>query len=88
MKKKKNEATSKQFKQVLNTSLGTINTQRFSSEYIVLVDRSMKIWQDWMQGKLTREQYRLLQETILKEIREVKKNEQKASEEEKKESSI
>lgn len=88
MRKRKKEATSKQFKQVLNTSLGTITTQRFSSEYIVLVDRSMKIWQDWMSGKLTREQYRLLQETTLKEIREVKKNEQKASEEEKKESSI
>lgn len=86
MKKRKKEATSKQFKQVLNTSLGTITTQRFSSEYIVLVDRSIKIWQDWMSGKLTREQYRILQETTLKEIREVMKNEQKAGEEEKKES--
>lgn len=88
MKKKRKEATSKQFKQIINTPYGAITTQRFSSEYIVLVDRSVKIWQDWMQGKLTREQYRLLQETTLKEIREVKKHEQKASEEEKKESTI
>lgn len=83
MKKKKNSETLNQFKQVINTPYGDITTQRFSSEYIVLVDRSMKIWQDWMSGKLTREQYRLLQETTLKEIREVRKNEQKASEEEK-----
>ena len=86
MKKKKKEATLNQFKQVINTPYGAINTQRFSSEYIVLVDRSIKIWQDWMQGKLTREQYRVLQETTLKEIREVRKNEQKASEEKKEES--
>lgn len=86
MRKKKNEATLNQFKQVINTPYGEISTQRFSSEYIVLVDRSIKIWQDWMQGKLTREQYRVLQETTLKEIREVRKNEQKASEEKKEES--
>lgn len=77
MKKKKSSETSKQFKQVINTPYGDITTQSFSSEYIVLVDRSIKIWQDWMQGKLTREQYRILQETTLKEIREVRKNEKK-----------
>lgn len=81
MKKKKSSATLKQFKQVINNPYGDITTQNFSSEYIVLVDRSMKIWQDWMSGKLTREQYRILQETTLKEIREVKKNEQKAGKE-------
>lgn len=86
MRKKKNEATLNQFKQIINTPYGEITTQRFSSEYIVLVDRSIRIWQDWMSGKLTREQYRILQETTLKEIREVKKNEQKASEEKKEES--
>ena len=83
MKKKRKEATSKQFKQVINSAYGKPSGLPYSSEYIILVDRSMKIWQDWMQGKLTREQYRVLQETTLKEIREVRKNEQKASEEKK-----
>ena len=86
MRKKKKEATSKQFKQAINSAYGKPAGLPYSSEYIILVDRSMKIWQDWMQGKLTREQYRVLQETTLKEIREVRKNEQKASQEEKEKS--
>lgn len=88
MKKKKSSETLNQFKQVINSAYGKPSGLPYSSEYIILVDRSMKIWQDWMSGKLTREQYRILQETTLKEIREVKKNEQKASEEKKEESAI
>lgn len=86
MRKKKNEATLNPFKRVINSAYGKPSGLPYSSEYIILVDRSMRIWEDWMQGKLTREQYRVLQETTLKEIREVRKNEQKASEEKKEES--
>lgn len=54
----------------------------FSSEYLLLYDRSMNIWKDWKDGKLSDMQYEILMNTTLKEIRTVIRNEQKAGKEE------
>ena len=53
----------------------------FSSEYLLLYDRSMKIWNDRKQGKLSDKQYEILMNTTLSEIRQVIRNEQKAGKE-------
>ena len=72
MKKKKNNQT-------LQPSPD--NEILFSSEYLLLYDRSMKIWRDWQQGKLSNMQYEILMNTTLSEIRQVIRNEQKAGKE-------
>ena len=71
MKKKKNKAT-------LQPSPDSL---LFSSEYLLLYDRSMKIFNDWKQGKLSDKQYEILMNTTLSEIRQVIRNEQKAGKE-------
>ena len=71
MKKKKNKAT-------LQPSPDSL---LFSSEYLLLYDRSMKIFKDWKQGKLSDKQYEILMNTTLSEIRQVIRNEQKAGKE-------
>lgn len=71
MKKKKNKAT-------LQPSPDSL---LFSSEYLLLYDRSMKIFKDWKQGKLSNKQYEILMNTTLSEIRQVIRNEQKAGKE-------
>ena len=71
MKKKKNKATLQQ----------SPDNILFSSEYLLLYDRSMKIFKDWKQGKLSDKQYEILMNTTLSEIRQVIRNEQKAGKE-------
>ena len=75
MKKKKNKAT-------LQPSPDS--ELLFSSEYLLLYDRSMKIFKDWKQGKLSDKQYEILMNTTLSEIRQVIRNEQKAGKEKEK----
>lgn len=71
MKKKKNNQT-------LQPSPDSL---LFSSEYLLLYDRSMKIFKDWKKGKLSDKQYEILMNTTLSEIRQVIRNEQKAGKE-------
>ena len=72
MKKKKNNQT---------LQLSPDSDLLFSSEYLLLYDRSMKIWKDWKKGKLSNKQYEILMNTTLSEIRQVIRNEQKAGKE-------
>lgn len=72
MKKKKNKAT---------LQLSPDSDLLFSSEYLLLYDRSMKIFKDWKKGKLSDKQYEILMNTTLSEIRQVIRNEQKAGKE-------
>ena len=72
MKKKKNSQT---------LQLSPDSDLLFSSEYLLLYDRSMKIFKDWKQGKLSNKQYEILMNTTLSEIRQVIRNEQKAGKE-------
>ena len=72
MKKKKNSQT---------LQLSPDSDLLFSSEYLLLYDRSMKIFKDWQQGKLSDKQYEILMNTTLSEIRQVIRNEQKAGKE-------
>lgn len=77
MSRKKNKVISEAFQDKLP----------FSSEYILLYDRSVKIFKDWKEGKLSDMQYEILMNTTLKEIRTVIRNEQKAGKEEAEEGS-
>lgn len=72
MKKKKNSQT---------LQLSPDSDLLFSSEYLLLYDRSMKIIKDWKKGKLSDKQYEILMNTTLSEIRQVIRNEQKAGKE-------
>ena len=49
-------------------------------ERINLVDRSMKLWEDYMKGKLSKEKYKMLQDATLAEIRSLKDGKESESE--------